>query len=245
MVENNITSLEAKGLYKSYGGRQVVRDISLRVKQGEVVGLLGPNGAGKTTSFYIMVGLIKSDNGKIILSGEDITSEPIHKRAMRGVGYLPQEASIFRDLTVKENIFSVLENRPLPKVKKRNLLDNLISDFGLEHVKDSSGKSLSGGERRRAEIARALALEPKFILLDEPFAGVDPLAVNDIQNIILRLKQRNIGVLITDHNVRETLGIVDYSYIMNNGELLVEGIPSEIIENELAKTFYLGEEFKI
>ena len=244
-LEQEGAILEAKGLYKSYGGRQVVSDISIKVEQGSIVGLLGPNGAGKTTSFYMMVGLVKTDAGGIFLSNEDITSDPIHKRAKYGIGYLPQEASIFRDLTVKENIFSVLENRDLPKIKKANLLESLIEDFGLKHIENSKGRSLSGGERRRVEIARALALEPKFILLDEPFAGVDPLAINDIQNIILGLKNRKIGVLITDHNVRETLGIVDYSYIMNNGELLVEGLPENIINDEKAKMFYLGEEFKM
>ncbi len=244
-LEKEGTILEAKGLYKSYGGRQVVSDISIKVEQGSIVGLLGPNGAGKTTSFYMIVGLVKSDAGGIFLSNKDITSDPIHKRAKFGIGYLPQEASIFRDLSVKENIFSVLENRNLPKRKKVNLLESLIEDFGLKHIENSKGRSLSGGERRRAEIARALALEPKFILLDEPFAGVDPLAISDIQNIILGLKNRKIGVLITDHNVRETLGIVDYSYIMNNGELLVEGLPDNIIDDEKAKMFYLGEEFKM
>ncbi len=244
-LEQEGAILEAKGLYKSYGGRQVVSDISIKVEQGSIVGLLGPNGAGKTTSFYMMVGLVKTDAGGIFLSNEDITSDPIHKRAKFGIGYLPQEASIFRDLSVKENIFSVLENRNLPKIKKVSLLESLIEDFGLKHIENSKGRSLSGGERRRVEIARALALEPKFILLDEPFAGVDPLAINDIQNIILGLKNRKIGVLITDHNVRETLGIVDYSYIMNNGELLVEGLPENIIDDEKAKMFYLGEEFKM
>jgi lipopolysaccharide export system ATP-binding protein len=237
--------LEAKNLHKSYGGREVVKDVSLTVSQGEIVGLLGPNGAGKTTSFYMMVGLVKANIGNISLAGEDLTEMPIHKRALLGVGYLPQEASIFRDLTVEANIYSVIENRNLPTVKRRTLLEALIADFGLDHVRKSNGGALSGGERRRAEIARALALEPKFILLDEPFAGVDPLAVSDIQGIIRGLKNRNIGVLITDHNVRETLGIVDRAYIMNSGELLVSGSPDEIINNERARKFYLGEEFKM
>ena len=237
--------LEATNLQKVYGGRAVVKDVGLRVEQGEIVGLLGPNGAGKTTSFYMIVGLIKTDKGFIQLSGEDITSFPIHKRALRGVGYLPQEASVFRDLTVEENIFSVLENRALPRAKKKNLLNSLIKDFGLGNIRTSKGAALSGGERRRVEIARTLALEPKFVLLDEPFAGVDPLAVSDIQNIIMSLKERNIGVLITDHNVRETLGIVDRAYIMNSGELLVRGTPEEIISNEKARKFYLGDEFKM
>jgi len=237
--------LEAQGLQKIYGNRQVVKEVSLKVTQGEIVGLLGPNGAGKTTSFYMIVGLIKADGGTIHLSGEDVTSFPIHKRALIGVGYLPQEASIFRDLSVEANIYSVLENRSLPNVKKKTLLESLIRDFGLGHIRNSKGSSLSGGERRRVEIARALALEPKFILLDEPFAGVDPLAVSDIQNIIKALKNRNIGVLITDHNVRETLGIVDRAYIMNSGELLLSGTPEEIINDERARKFYLGEEFRM
>jgi lipopolysaccharide export system ATP-binding protein len=237
--------LEATHLKKTYSGRTVVKDVSVRVEQGEIVGLLGPNGAGKTTSFYMIVGLVRADEGKIELSGEDITEFPIHIRALSGVGYLPQEASVFRDLSVEENIYSVLENRKLPKAKQKNLLNNLIADFGLGHIRTSKGASLSGGERRRVEIARALALEPKFILLDEPFAGVDPLAVSDIQSVIKALKQRNIGVLITDHNVRETLGIVDRAYIMNSGELLVSGTPDEIVDNERARKFYLGEEFRM
>ncbi|EPZ51773.1 LPS ABC transporter, ATP-binding protein [Bacteriovorax sp. BAL6_X] len=244
MVEE-IAQLSAHGLKKVYGGREVVKGVSIDVKQGEVVGLLGPNGAGKTTSFYMMVGLVKADEGKIDLSGEDLTEQPIHIRALKGVGYLPQEASIFRDLTVEANIFSVLENRDLPRAKKKTLLDNLIADFGLGHIRKSLGSALSGGERRRVEIARTLALEPKFVLLDEPFAGVDPLAVNDIQNVINSLKRRNIGVLITDHNVRETLGVVDRAFIMSSGELLVSGTPDEIVNNERARKFYLGEEFRM
>ncbi|MCF8059707.1 MAG: LPS export ABC transporter ATP-binding protein [Bacteriovoracaceae bacterium] len=240
-----IKFLRAQHLKKTYGGRTVVKDVSLEVSQGEVVGLLGPNGAGKTTSFYMMVGLVKADEGTIELSGTDLTSFPIHIRALQGVGYLPQEASVFRDLSVEANIYAVLENRDLPRVKKKNLLNSLIADFGLDHIRKSKGGDLSGGERRRVEIARALALEPKFILLDEPFAGVDPLAVSDIQGIIKGLKKRNIGVLITDHNVRETLGIVDRAYIMNSGELLVDGTPDEIINNERARKFYLGEEFRM
>ncbi|MFG1499765.1 LPS export ABC transporter ATP-binding protein [Halobacteriovorax sp. XZX-3] len=244
MVEE-IAQLSAHGLKKVYGGREVVKGVSIDVKQGEVVGLLGPNGAGKTTSFYMMVGLVKADEGTIDLSGEDLTEQPIHIRALKGVGYLPQEASIFRDLTVEANIFSVLENRELPRAKKKTLLDNLIADFGLGHIRKSLGSALSGGERRRVEIARTLALEPKFVLLDEPFAGVDPLAVNDIQSVINSLKRRNIGVLITDHNVRETLGVVDRAFIMSSGELLVSGTPDEIVNNERARKFYLGEEFRM
>ncbi|MBT3982953.1 MAG: LPS export ABC transporter ATP-binding protein [Bacteriovoracaceae bacterium] len=244
-MEYSQTTLKATGLVKSFAGRKVVSDVSLEVSRGEVVGLLGPNGAGKTTSFYMIVGLIKADMGKIELVGEDITSLPIHARALKGVGYLPQEASIFRDLSVESNIYAVLECRHMKKSKRKVLLDGLINDFGLGHIRKSKGGDLSGGERRRVEIARTLALEPGFVLLDEPFAGVDPLAVSDIQKIISGLKQRNIGVLITDHNVRETLGIVDRAYIMNSGELLVSGNPSDIINDERAKKFYLGEEFQM
>jgi len=237
--------LEAHSLKKVYSGRAVVKEVSLEVKQGEVVGLLGPNGAGKTTSFYMMVGLVKADNGLIKIRNEDITSLPLHLRAKKGIGYLPQEASVFRELTVEENIFAVLEIRNIFKSEKKNLLERLIKDFGLNHIRKSKGRELSGGERRRVEIARCLALDPSFVLLDEPFAGVDPLAVSDIQKIIMDLKQRNIGVLITDHSVRETLGIVDRAYIMSAGELLVSGTPDEIVNSEVARKFYLGEEFKM
>lgn len=239
------TEFCANQLQKTYSGRTVVQGVTLNVRLGEVVGLLGPNGAGKTTSFYMMVGLVKADAGTIFLNGEDITAEPIHMRAQKGVGYLPQEASIFRDLTVEENIFAVLENRKISQIKRRSLLNSLISDFGLDHIRKSNGSALSGGERRRVEIARTLALEPKFILLDEPFAGVDPIAVGDIQKIISQLKERKIGVLITDHNVRETLGIVDRAYIMNQGELLVSGTPDIIVSDDRAKKFYLGDNFKM
>ncbi|MGE3609866.1 MAG: LPS export ABC transporter ATP-binding protein [Bacteriovoracaceae bacterium] len=238
-------SFHARDLKKAYNGRQVVKNVSIDVERGEVVGLLGPNGAGKTTSFYMMVGLVKADEGNINLLNENVTELPLHVRAQKGIGYLPQEASVFRELTVEENIYSVLEVRDLSHKERENALDNLIRDFGLDHIRKSKGRELSGGERRRVEIARALALDPKFVLLDEPFAGVDPLAVHDIQSIIKRLKQKNIGVLITDHNVRETLGIVDRAYIMSQGELLVSGTPDEIINNEVARKFYLGEEFKM
>ena len=237
--------LEANHLKKSYGGRVVVNDVSIKVNQGEVAGLLGHNGAGKTTSFYMMVGLVQADEGSILLDGADITEFPIHIRAIKGIGYLPQEASVFRDLSVKMNIYAVLENRKLPRYKKLNLLNSLIRDFGLEQVRNSYGKTLSGGERRRVEIARTLAMEPKFILLDEPFAGVDPKAISDIQDIITGLKKRNIGVLITDHNARETLKIVDHAYVMNSGSLLVSGTPEQIIVNEQAKKYYLGEDFRM
>lgn len=237
--------MTATGLKKTYNGRTVVKNVGLEVKQGEVVGLLGPNGAGKTTSFYMIVGLVRADEGKILLGDNDVTLFPLHERARRGIGYLPQEASIFRELSVEENIMSVLEIRDLSKQERVNILNELIADFGLDHIRKSKGRELSGGERRRVEIARALALSPKFILLDEPFAGVDPLAVADIQGIIRQLKERGIGVLITDHQVRETLGIVDRAYIMNRGELLVSGTPDEIVKDETARKFYLGEEFKM
>ncbi len=241
----NDFSLKAQGLIKAYSGRKVVNNVSLQVKQSQIVGLLGPNGAGKTTSFYMMVGLVKADQGEILLGEQNITMEPIHQRALRGVGYLPQEASIFRELSVWENIFCVVENFNISKSEKKLRVEKLIEEFGLGHIIKSSGASLSGGERRRVEIARALALNPKFILLDEPFAGVDPLAVNDIQAVIKGLKEKNIGVLITDHNVRETLGIVDEAYIMNSGELLVNGTPEEILNSEKARKFYLGSQFRL
>jgi len=240
-----VIQLEANNIKKTYSGRTVVKDFSLSVKTGEVVGLLGPNGAGKTTSFYMMVGLIRADEGTIKMGQDFLTHLPIHERALRGIGYLPQEASIFRELNIEENILAVLENRDLSKHEKKQLMEDLIRDLNLGHVRKSRGGALSGGERRRVEIARALALEPKFILLDEPFAGVDPLAVGDIQELIRALKKRNIGVLITDHNVRETLGIVDRAYIMNSGELLVSGTPTDLINDDRARKFYLGEEFRM
>ena len=210
-----------------------------------MVGLLGPNGAGKTTTFYMMVGLVRPDQGQVLLNDDDITRDPIHLRAHKAIGYLPQEASVFRELSVEDNIASVLELRKIPHLKKKDLLESLIQEFGLSHIRRSKGRELSGGERRRVEIARALALEPKYVLLDEPFAGVDPLAVHDIQQIITDLKHRGIGVLITDHNVRETLGIVDRAYIMSRGELLVSGTPDEIVHDEKARKFYLGEDFRL
>lgn len=239
------TFLTVNDLSKTFKMRKVVKGVSLSVQNGEVVGLLGPNGAGKTTCFYMIVGLIKADSGKISLEGENLTNFPIHIRAQKGIGYLPQEASIFRDLTVWENIYCALENRELSKFKKITLLQSLLKDFGLKQIENSKGKSLSGGERRRVEIARTLALEPKFILLDEPFAGVDPQAISGIKKFILDLKKRNIGVLITDHNVRETLEIVDRAYIMSEGELIVSGTPREIINDDRVKKHYLGEDFKI
>ena len=235
--------LTADNLQKSYGSKKVVKAVSLFVNQGEVVGLLGPNGAGKTTTFYMIVGLVKANNGVITVNDQEITELSLHERAALGIGYLPQEASIFRELTVADNIYSVLELRKIFKSEKLQILERLIKDFGLSHIRNSIGRDLSGGERRRVEIARTLALEPKFVLLDEPFAGVDPIAVSDIQEIIRELKKRGIGVLITDHSVRETLGIVDRAYIMSAGELLVSGTPDEIIKSDVARKFYLGDEF--
>jgi lipopolysaccharide export system ATP-binding protein len=240
-----VVKLSATGLIKAYGSRTVVKGVSLEVSQGEIVGLLGPNGAGKTTTFYMMVGLVRADQGNINMGEKEVTADPIHVRARNGIGYLPQEASVFRDLSIEENILAVLENRPMSKKERYSMMESLITDFKLDHVRHSKGSALSGGERRRVEIARTLALEPKFVLLDEPFAGVDPLAVSDIQQLIQGLKKRNIGVLITDHNVRETLGIVDRAYIMNSGELLVSGRPNELINDERARKFYLGEEFRM
>jgi lipopolysaccharide export system ATP-binding protein len=232
-------------LTKTYGGRKVVQEVNLSIKTGQIVGLLGPNGAGKTTTFYMMVGLVSADQGEIRLDQEIITELPLHERARKGIGYLPQEASIFRDLSVEDNIRSVLELRGLSEKKRSDRLEELLNSFHIQHIRKSKGRSLSGGERRRVEIARTLALSPSFILLDEPFAGVDPVAVGDIKNIILKLKEFGMGVLITDHNVRETLTIVDHAYIMNKGELLVDGTPEVIVANERARQVYLGEEFRM
>ena len=237
--------VEAKNISKTYGDRKVVKDVSLNVRTSEVVGLLGPNGAGKTTSFYMIVGLVKANSGSIFLGETEITNDPLYKRAVSGIGYLPQEASVFRELTVRENILAAAEVKGYSKNEKNRVVDQLIEDFNLQKIYKSLGRALSGGERRRVEIARVLALNPKFILLDEPFAGVDPLAVIDIQKIIEALKNRGIGVLITDHNVRETLGIVDRAYILSQGEILAAGTPEEILQNEQARKFYLGENFKM
>lgn len=245
------SKLLVQGLQKRYGARLVVRDVSLEVKCGEVVGLLGPNGAGKTTSFYMIVGLIPSDAGKIDIDGKDISHLPIHLRAKLGLSYLPQEASVFRKLTVQENIQAVLElqvdkdNQPLSGKEIRKRLRVLLKELQIENIRENPALSLSGGERRRVEIARALATSPRFILLDEPFAGVDPIAVIEIQRIVQFLKSRNIGVLITDHNVRETLGICDHAYIINQGEVLAQGRPDEIITNESVRRVYLGEHFRM
>jgi len=243
--------LEASGLQKSYGARKVVKDVRLAVNSGEVVGLLGPNGAGKTTSFYMIVGLVRADAGEISIDGERVERLPIHKRSRLGLSYLPQEASIFRKLTVEENIRAVLElqhgpdGRALPKATIDKLLNDLLNDLSIEKLRASPAPALSGGERRRVEIARALATQPRFILLDEPFAGVDPIAVLEIQRIIGFLKARGIGVLITDHNVRETLGICDRAYIISEGRVLAEGTPTEIVENADVRKVYLGEHFRM
>lgn len=240
-----MSELRATALNKKYGSRTVVHDASLSLMSGEVVGLLGPNGAGKTTSFYMIVGLIAADGGEISIDGQNITHLPIHRRARLGLGYLPQEASIFRRLTVAQNIQAVLELQGLSDDDIRNRQEELLEDLHITHIRNNPAISLSGGERRRVEIARALATDPRFILLDEPFAGVDPIAVLDIQKIIRFLKERNIGILITDHNVRETLGICDRAYIINAGSVMAEGKPDEIIYNEGVRKVYLGEHFKL
>lgn len=238
--------LRAWGLTKSFKGRRVVKGFGFQMYSGEVVGLLGPNGAGKTTSFYMVVGLIPVDSGQVFFNDRDITRLPMHGRARLGLSYLAQEASVFRRLSSRDNLLAILETRPgLTKQYRRNLCDQLLHNLGLEHLADSLGMSLSGGERRRLEIARALAVEPKFILLDEPFAGVDPISVVEIQNIILGLAESNIGVLITDHNVRETLGICDRAYIVSEGQVLAEGTPAQILENESVRSVYLGENFRM
>lgn len=237
--------LKVEHLSKAYRKRTVVRDVSLEIASGEVVGLLGPNGAGKTTSFYMILGLVGLDGGRIELDGQDITRQPIHQRARLGLGYLPQEASIFRKMTVAENIRAVLELQDMRESDIDNWLDELLHDLHIGHLRDSHALALSGGERRRAEIARTLAANPRFILLDEPFAGVDPIAVMDIQRIIGFLKEREIGVLITDHNVRETLGICDRAYIISDGTVIASGAPSEIVDNESVRKVYLGEHFRM
>ncbi len=241
-----MSRLEAIEIAKRYRARQIVSDLSLGLESGDVVGLLGPNGAGKTTAFYMIVGLIGCDRGRIILNGQDVTRLPVHRRARLGLGYLPQEASVFRKLTVADNIRAILQMRKdLDRAARQSMLEELMEELHISHVRDSLGLSLSGGERRRVEIARALAAEPKFVLLDEPFAGVDPISVLDIQRIIRHLSQRGIGVLITDHNVRETLGICGYAYILNNGELMAAGTPSEILSNQSVREIYLGEGFSL
>ncbi len=243
--------LEAHHLQKAYGSRKVVHDVSVQVDKGEVVGLLGPNGAGKTTSFYMIVGLVRADGGQILIDGQDVTRMPIHKRSRMGLSYLPQEASIFRKLSVADNVRAILElqtdaqGQALSSAEVEKRLSELLADLRVEHLRDSPSVALSGGERRRVEIARALATDPRFILLDEPFAGIDPIAVIEIQRIIAFLKERGIGVLITDHNVRETLGICDHAYIISEGRVLAEGTPDEIVVNPEVRRVYLGEHFRM
>lgn len=239
-------TLRAQHLSKRYKSRNVVKDVSVHINRGEVVGLLGPNGAGKTTSFYMIVGLIPVDGGNITLDDTDITKMPVHARAQLGLSYLPQEASIFRKLTVAQNIMAILELRPdLNKAERKAKLEQLLEEFRITHISDTLGMSLSGGERRRAEIARALATEPKFILLDEPFAGIDPISVLDVKRIINHLRKRGIGILITDHNVRDTLNICERAYIVNQGKIICEGNPEVILMNNEVRTVYLGEEFNL
>ena len=248
---SNTSRLVAQGLQKSYASRKVVQNVSLAVQSGEVVGLLGPNGAGKTTSFYMIVGLVRADAGQISIDGQPVERMPIHRRARLGLSYLPQESSIFRKLTVEENVRAVLElqrdsaGKPLSKEDIKQRTDSLLHELRVEHLRDSPAPALSGGERRRVEIARALATQPRFILLDEPFAGIDPIAVIEIQRIIGFLKSRGIGVLITDHNVRETLGICDHAYIISEGQVLATGTPAEIVSNADVRRVYLGEHFKM
>ncbi len=237
--------LRAENIVKKYKSRTVVKGVSFDVKQGEIVGLLGPNGAGKTTSFYMVVGVIKPNDGKIFLDNEDITTEPMYKRGQKGIGYLPQEASVFRKMSVEDNIRAVLEIRNLSKQEQEYKLEELLNEFGLQHIRKNRGDLLSGGERRRTEIARALAANPKFVLLDEPFAGVDPIAVEDIQGIVTKLKQKNIGVLITDHNVHETLSITERAYLLYDGNILKSGTAEELAADEEVRRLYLGKNFEL
>jgi lipopolysaccharide export system ATP-binding protein len=239
------SEIHTNKLIKSYRSRTVVNEVSINVNQGEIVGLLGPNGAGKTTTFYMVVGLIKPDDGEVFLDDKEITRLPMYKRAQLGIGYLPQEASVFRKLSVEDNILSVLEMTNLSKADQRNKLEMLLDEFRLHHVRKNNGDSLSGGERRRTEIARALAVDPKFILLDEPFAGVDPIAVEDIQAVVARLKYRNIGILITDHNVNETLSICDRAYLLIEGKIFQHGTAEELADNEQVRRLYLGRNFEL
>jgi len=238
-------TLMAQGLVKAFRGRRVVDNVSFQVAPGEIVGLLGPNGAGKTTSFYMVVGVIRADAGKVCLFDEEITRLPMYRRARKGISYLPQEPSVFRKLTVEENLAAIAETLPVDRKEAEKRVDSLLKELGIDHVRSNRAYSLSGGERRRVEIARALVTQPKFMLLDEPFAGIDPLALADLQNIIKELKEKKLGVLITDHNVRETLKICDRGYILNEGTILVEGSPEEITANPSARRFYLGEDFAL
>lgn len=237
--------ITAKNIVKTYRNRRVVDGISLDVKQGEIVGLLGPNGAGKTTSFYMMVGLVKPNEGHVYLDDEDVTDQPMYRRAQMGIGYLAQEASVFRKLSVEDNILAVLEMTDLPKSEQNAKLESLLDEFGLQHIRKNRGDLLSGGERRRTEIARCLATDPKFILLDEPFAGVDPIAVEDIQQIVSKLKDKNIGILITDHNVHETLSITDRAYLLFEGKILKSGTADELAADEQVRKVYLGQNFEL
>ncbi|MBY5957843.1 LPS export ABC transporter ATP-binding protein [Membranicola marinus] len=237
--------LQSKHLKKKYGRRTVVNDVSIQVAQGEIVGLLGPNGAGKTTTFYMTVGFISPNEGRVFLDDQDITKLPMYRRARKGIGYLPQEPSVFRKLSVEDNIKAILEMMPLSKTEQKEKLESLIDEFGLEKVRTNMGDSLSGGERRRTEIARSLASDPKFILLDEPFAGIDPIAVEDIQHIVAKLKTKNIGILITDHNVQETLSITDRAYLMFEGKILRDGTSEELAADELVRKVYLGQHFEL
>ncbi|WP_300428034.1 LPS export ABC transporter ATP-binding protein [Thalassolituus sp.] len=239
-------TLKALNLAKSYNGREVVKDVSMTVESGQIVGLLGPNGAGKTTCFYMIVNLVQADRGRVEIDGEDISHLPMHGRAQKGIGYLPQEASIFRKLSVADNIMAILETRPeLNKAQRKQHLEQLLDEFHIQHIRDSLGMALSGGERRRVEIARALAAEPSFVLLDEPFAGVDPISVSDIMDIIRQLKSRGIGVLITDHNVRETLAICEKAFIVGGGHIIAEGTPEEVLASEQVRKVYLGDDFRL
>jgi len=239
------SSLRAEDLCKRLGGREILRAVSLEVRAGEVVGLLGPNGAGKTTTFYAIIGLIRPDRGRVLLNGVEVTNEPMYVRARKGISYLPQEPSVFRKLSVEDNILAILEALPLTREERRERLAELLEELSIAHLAKSKAYSLSGGERRRVEITRALVTEPVFMLLDEPFAGIDPLAILDIQSIVEQLKERHIGILITDHNVRETLGICDRAYILNDGAVLEEGIPQDIAASPRAREFYLGERFTL
>ena len=238
-------NIRAEKLVKEYAGRRVVNEVSLEVEQGTIVGLLGPNGAGKTTSFYMIVGLEHPDTGHVYLDDEDVTALPMYRRALKGIGYLPQEASIFRKLTVEENIMAILEQIEPDKAKRLQKMEDLIQEFHIDHIRKSKGSALSGGERRRVEIARALATDPGFILLDEPFAGIDPIAVADIQVMVAHLAKRGIGVLITDHNVRETLSIVERAYILSSGKILVEGTSQQVAQDPVAREFYLGKNLRM
>jgi len=241
-----MATLKANHLAKSYKSRQVVRDVSLEVSSGQIVGLLGPNGAGKTTTFYMIVGLVPLDKGEIYIDQQELTLQPMHVRARQGIGYLPQEASVFRKLTVQQNLMAILQTRKeLSSEQREQQADSLLDEFSINHIRNSLGMSLSGGERRRVEIARALAADPEFILLDEPFAGVDPISVNDIKKIIQQLRDRGIGVLITDHNVRETLDVCEKAYIVSHGELIAEGTADEVLNNQRVRDVYLGEQFKL